>query len=623
MERLESYPEDMFGEAPPKDYPQPIKVTFAASLDQLEQAWPSGKRLLQMSVFLGPDPFSQALVYKSPEMLRALARHDSRLRSSPVLLGQVLNAVRRLSLAKVDGRKDTVQVHRVLQFLLRSQMSAEEQVEVRDEVQQILVGQRPLGGEVEDPENRPGFERIRSHLASCQAEQSEHYEVRQLLLDQVRLLWRSGSLLAGRVEADRIDVVWSRLLGEEHEQTLALRTLRANILRDLGEYEASLDLDERTWRSQERLLGAENLSTLLSARGMAAGLRAMGRYQEALDRDLKTYESLRSQFGDEDRHVLTTSHNLAIDYRLIGNSKKAQEHDESNERTRRLILGPNHERTLASQLYLARDKRDSGELREAAVDLERLLDTYRKQRGDDYPDTLRTARSLAVSRRLMGRFDEAAALTSDTYARYLERYGADHPDTWTCGLNLAADEWIAGRYPEALRLADDIAGRFISLLGEDHPNSLACLDNVAVYLRSPGAPEQNLRRSIAIGEKITRELRRVLGDKHPFTLCAEVNWANARAEQADPDLRAVETSERSALRRLGELLGEEHPDSLACQSNLSVTLLALGEKAEADRLHDDALMKFSRDRSLGDGHPDAFKTERWERISHVLELHSW
>jgi hypothetical protein len=576
-----------------------------------------------MSVFLGPDPFSQALVYKSPEMLRALSQHDSRLRSSPVLLGQVLNAVRRLSLAKVDGRKDTVQVHRVLQSLLRTQMTEDEVEEVRDEVQQILAGQRPLGGEVEDPENRPGFERIRSHLSSCQAELSTRYEVRQLMLDQVRLLWRSGSLADARAEADRIDAAWSALLGEEHEQTLALRTLRANILRDLGEYHASLELDRKTWESQQRLLGEQHLSTLLSARGMAAGLRAMGKYQDALQRDLTTYESLQAQFGEEDRHVLTTAHNLAIDYRLIGDSRSAQKHDESNERIRRLILGPDHERTLGSQLYLARDKRDNGELREAAVDLERLLDTYRRLRGDNYPETLRAARSLAVSRRLMGLFAEAADLTRDTYARYLERYGENHPDTWTCGLNLAADEWIAGRYTEALRLADGIAGRFIDLLGENHPNSLACLDNVAVYLRWPGAPEQNLRRSIALGEQITRKLGRVLGEKHPFTLCAEVNWANARAERVDPDLRGVEATERSALRRLGELLGDEHPDALACQSNLSVTLLALGEVTEAHRLHDDALTKFSRDRSLGDSHPDTFKTDRWERISHVLELHSW
>ena len=623
MERLESYPDDMFGEVPSQGYPLSIKTTFAASLEQLEAAWPSGKRLLQMSVFLGPDPFSQALVYKSPEMLRALSQHDGRLRSSPVLLGQVLNAVRRLSLAKVDGRKDTVQVHRVLQSLLRTQMSEEEMAEVRDEVQQILAGQRPLGGEVEDPENRPGFERIRSHLSWCQAELSERYEVRQLMLDQVRLLWRSGSLPDARAEADRIDTAWSDLLGEEHEQTLALRTLRANILRDLGEYRASLELDRKTWESQQRLLGEQHLSTLLSARGMAAGLRAMGSYQEALERDLTTFESLKDQFGDEDRHVLTTAHNLAIDYRLMGDSRSAQKHDESNERIRRLILGPDHERTLGSQLYLARDKRDNGELREAAVDLERLLDTYRRLRGDNYPETLRAARSLAVSRRLMGQFDEAAALTRDTYARYLERYGERHPDTWTCGLNLAADEWIAGRYREALQLAEGIADRFIDLIGENHPNSLACLDNVAVYLRSPGAPEQSLRRSIALGEQITRQLARVLGEKHPFTLCAEVNWANARAEQVNPDLRAVEATERSALRRLGELLGDEHPDSLACQSNLSVTLLALGEVTEAHRLHDDALMKFSRDRSLGDSHPDTFKTDGWERISHVLELHSW
>ena len=622
MDLLNRHPSDMFGEGPPADYPLPIKTTFAVSLERLETEWPAAKRLLQMSVFLGPEAFSQKLLHKSPEMLAFLSAKDDRLRRGGApMLGRIIHAIRSLSLAKVDGRKDTIQVHRVLQALLRMQMTEAEQEEIRGEVQLVLAGQRPLGGGVEDPENRPQFERIRPHLAACGAETSKYPQVRQLMIDLVRLQWWNGDYTFGRIEADRIDALWTSRLGDEHEQTLALRTIRAHLLRDLGEYRLSFELDEQTWRSQSRLFGEEDAGTLATASGMASGLRALGRYQEALERDLKTYDALRANLVEEDRQVMNITHNLAIDYRLVGDPQSAQALDQRTELNRRLVLGPEHDRTLQSQLYLARDKRDSGELRDAAADLERLLDTFRRNRGDDYPDTLRTARSFAVSLRVLGHYERAAQLSNDTYARLLKRYGEDSPDTWQCALNVAADDWCAGSHVQAVQRAEGIWDRYNNTLGERHPNSLACSDNVSVYLRRPGAPLQDRRRAAALGQVVTRHFTEILGPDHPFTLCAEVNWANARAELGD--LEAAEHSERSCLERLGRQLGEDHPDALSCRSNLAVTLKALGRTDEAERLHGEAVDAFERDRNFGAEHPDTASAEKWRRISHILELQAW
>jgi tetratricopeptide (TPR) repeat protein len=312
------------------------------------------------------------------------------------------------------------------------------------------------------------------------------------------------------------------------------------------------------------------------------------------------------------------------------------------------VLGPIHDRTLLSQLYLARDKRDVGEVQDAAADLQRLLDTYKETRRDDDPDTLRCARSLAVSLRVLGRFDRAAALTRDTYARYIDRYGEDHFDTLTCALSLAADEWSTGQHAEALKRAEGILVHFRRRLGDRHPNSLACADNVAVYLRAPKPPvsdfknladkrardvavkgrdaaikgwEAAVKRSVTMGEEATGQLSILLGADHPFTLCAAVNLANAFAEANDP--AKAEMLERDSLQRLVLKMGESHPDSIACRSNLAVTLRELGQLEEARRLHDRAVQAFVDNRNFGESHPDTVKAERWERISHVLELQSW
>jgi tetratricopeptide (TPR) repeat protein len=243
--------------------------------------------------------------------------------------------------------------------------------------------------------------------------------------------------------------------------------------------------------------------------------------------------------------------------------------------------------------------------------------------GDDAPDTLRAAKSLAVSLRVLGQYERAAALTDDTLARFEERYG-DGPDTLLCALNKAADDWSLGRSGDALRRAQDVWQRYRRLLGDDHPNSLACSDNVSVYLRTPGASRPDRRRAANLGETATTRLTELLGASHPFTLCAEVNWANARAELEElEELEAAELSERSCLARLTTHLGEDHPDTLACRSNLAVTLKAQGHTTEAQRLHDEAVAAFAHDRNFGESHPDTISAEGWERISHIIELQAW
>ncbi|MFC1409353.1 FxSxx-COOH system tetratricopeptide repeat protein [Streptacidiphilus sp. N1-12] len=623
MELLQQHPADMFDQVPlTADYPTPIKTTFAVSLNNLESEWPAAVRLMQMSVFLGPEPFSQKLLHRNPSMLAALSKVDPRVRKGGAsVLGGISRAIRSLSLAKVDGRRGTVQVHRVLQALLRAQMSEEEQKEIQREVQLVLAEYRPMDGEVEDPENRPNFELIRPHLVASGAETSDSPEVRQLMIDLVRLHWRNGDYLLARTEGERLDALWTATLGDDDRQTLALRTIRANILRDLGRYREALELDQRTWETQSELFGEDDLSTLATARGLAGDLRALGRYKEARDRDLLTHASLVEQFLEEDRAVVNLTHNLAIDYRLLGEAKIAQQYDERTERLRRQGLGPDHARTLASQLYLARDKRDGGELRDAAADLERLHEAFRRLQGDNAPDTLRAAKSLAVSLRVLGQYERAAVLTDDTLARLEERYGKESPDTWQCALNKAADDWSLGRTEEALRRTQDVWRRYRDLLGEDHPNSLACSDNVSVYLRTPDASRQDRRRAAALGQNATTRLAALLGEAHPFTLCAEVNWANARAELEE--LEAAENSERSCLARLSRQLGDDHPDTLACRSNLAVTLKARGSTREAQRLHDEAVEAFAHDRNFGDTHPDTLSAEGWDRISHILELQAW
>ena len=76
-------------------------------------------------------------------------------------------------------------------------------------------------------------------------------------------------------------------------QLLHLRFNLANVLRDQGSFEESLSASTRRCCAQQaELLGARHPHTLMTAGGLAADLRGLGRYAEALDRDERDLRGL-------------------------------------------------------------------------------------------------------------------------------------------------------------------------------------------------------------------------------------------------------------------------------------------------------------------------------------------
>ncbi|MFD0568470.1 tetratricopeptide repeat protein [Kitasatospora gansuensis] len=105
-----------------------------------------------------------------------------------------------------------------------------------------------------------------------------------------------------------------------------------------------------------------------------------------------------------------------------------------------------------------------------------------------------------------------------------------------------------------------------------------------------------------------------MGPKHPYTLNAMVNLACAYGELGFFD--QAEELERSAHAGLCELYGPGHPDALACQVNLAVTLRDHGRLNEGG-LRSEVLVELVQ--RLGEEHPLTVAARGWRRISRDLE----
>ena len=593
----------------PPDYPMPVVATWNLSFERLKERSPAAVRLLQLCAFFSPGPVSMDLLY-SDEMNESLLPFDETL-SEKLMLGRVIRDISRFALVKVDQGSNSLQIHRLVQAVIRSQMTDEEQVEARHEVHKILTGARPRQGETDDPANWSTYDIIWPHLGPSIAEECDDPRTRQLLIDWVRYQWKHGEYESCLALARRLETLWRHQLGSDDPQTLYLQFHIANVLRSQGQFSDARDLDTYVLERQREVLGPDHPHALMTANGLAADLRALGDFQQSLAADQATYESFKEQFGEDYPRTLIAAHNLGCSLRLVGDCFTARRLDEETLDRQRQVLGREHPSTLQSVASLALDLRAAGAFRESVNLLRDTWDKYREVLGDDMTDTLRTVASLAVSLRKAGEQAEAMNLAQDTYERYKRRYGSGAPDALSCALNLACDYAATGDMPRALQLVTEVRTANQAGLGDDHPNTLVAVNNLACYLRSIG----RLPEAFTLADDTLGRMRRKLGESHPLALSGAVNLANCLGDSGD--LEAAETLEQQTVGLLREVLGRDHPDTLVCQANLAVTLRQAGRDREAEELRATIMADLSR--VLGSSHPDTGQLHEWQRINRDLE----
>jgi hypothetical protein len=608
-EWLETQTTSALGLNKPLDYAKPVVAAWNLSIDRLRQRSPASVRLLQILAFCSPDPISATLLY-SDAMLECLLPYDATL-SQKLMIGRVIREVSRFALVKVDQSTNSLQIHRLVQAVIRSQMSEEEQTAARHEVHTILARARPPEAETDDPATWGTYDVIWPHLVPSVTEECNEPQTRQLLIDWVRHQWRHGEFESCLNLARRLEDLWRGHLGPDHPQTLRLQFHIANVLRSQGRLGESRALDTLVLERQRAVLGPAHQHTLMTANGLAADLRALGEFHEALVADRETYETFRAQFGRDYQRTMVAAHNLGCSLRLVGDFLSARRLDEETLARQRELLGRAHPHTLLSAASVALDLRAAGAYRESVGLLRETWELCRNVLGDDVLDTLLTATSLAASLRKAGEESEALTLSLDTHGRYQRRYRRDVPEAQACALNLAWDYASAGEMRQAMDLVRGVRGAYQRTLGNDHPNTLVASNNLACYLRRTGKFAEALTLMADTRDRMARKL----GHRHPLTLACIINLANCHGDAGDPE--SAGTLEKQAIPLLRGALGDGHPDTLVGQANLIVTRHQAREAGDAETPRARMLERLSQ--IVGPEHPSTRSLRAWQRIDLDLE----
>ncbi|WP_141576640.1 FxSxx-COOH system tetratricopeptide repeat protein [Actinomadura sp. WMMA1423] len=600
-----------------KDVPQSVAVTWNVTFRQLREASPAAARLLELLAFFSAEPISLDLVY-SDEMASILLPLDETLRDR-LVLGKHVREISRFALARVDQDNNSIQVHTLVQSVIRHGLSTARTEETCHAVHKILLGARPKHGDTDDPRSWPNLEEILPHVKPSGAALCDDEDVRQMLIDLVRYQWKRGNFDSALALGDGLSKEWTGKLGEDHFQWLFLQAQIANVERSRGDSKAAYqrDIDVMNRQMNSPTLGPDHPHTLMTAGSVAADLRALGRFREALEMDEKTLKRATDTWGEDHPRTLMTAHNLGVDYRLNGRSASAYRQDLQTLESRRHVLGEHHPYTLYTESCLAWDLREAGRYDESVEMLRGVYQRYMEVLGDQILDTLRVGTSLAISLRKVGQLEEALALAEETYARY-QRYFPDSPDSAPADLEVAACMSALGDHLGARDRARATLVVHARQMGKEHPHTLLVENNLGCYLRSAG----DLEEAVALASKVVPALELALGGQppgrgHPFVLSATINYANClgdvrRCEEA-------EALERDALARLTELVGERHPDTNVCRANLSVTLQDMNRTTEAYELREqaaEALLVLAEKHP----HPIIANVRNGVRINRDLEL---
>jgi tetratricopeptide (TPR) repeat protein len=600
----------LLSENRPATYPNSAAATWLVSIDALRTRSPAAAQLLELCAFFAPEPIPVALFYDET-VVKLLAQHQPKARGS-LLLAPLIREISRFALARVDQSQNVIVVHRLVQAVVRDQMSVDEQHATRHNVHMTLAAANPHDTDVQDNWDRYG--ELLPHVGPSEAIESEDDSVRELVIDEIRYLWKLSDYAGCRDLADLVLARWTEQFGKDDTMRSFAGTLLGNAVRSMGDYERAYEIDTRYAGRLLESVGERHPYTLMAGRGVAADLRGLGRYTAAMEADQESLRLFGEVFGDDNVETQKVANNLAVSLLLVGEPSRAREQAQQALTMRKETLGDTDLYTLFTASNLARNLRETGAFKESRELQERTLAQYEQQLDPvdpDHPELLRSAKDLAVTLRKLGLLADARRRSESTLARYRRRQGENHPDTLACATNLGCDLIAMDEYEDARTLLRDTSDRYSRALGDQHPFTLACDNNLAIVLRLLG--ERTAARELS--ERTWAAYQRVLGESHPYTLACAVNVANCRYDSGE--VNAARDIDEQTSRRYELVYGPRHPETLAARSNLSISMEALGQTEPARQLRRETVDAVRI--ALGPDHPNTHRVADGSRLNCDIE----
>jgi serine/threonine protein kinase/tetratricopeptide (TPR) repeat protein/DNA-binding CsgD family transcriptional regulator len=630
------------------DYPYTVASTWSLAFERVEQANPAAADLLRLCAFLDPDVIPEAFITEGASHLSASL---AAVVNHPFRFNEAIQALRSFSLMKRDPEAKSLNVHRLVQAVLRDGMSAETKRLWAERAVHVVNAAFP---EVTFA-NWPRCQQCLPHAQVCTA-LIEQYSF--TFPEAARLLNQAGWYLRERGLYGQAEpllhsalAIRETTLGPEHpdtattldslaltyhyqgkysqaeplyEQALAIReqslgpehpdiaTTLYNLTwlyQNRGQYSQTEPLLKRALTICEHTLGAEHPSTADILSDLGIIYTYQGQYKQAepfFQRALAIYDHA---YGQEHPDTASALQNLAWLYQHQGHYQRAEAFHQRALIIREHILEPDHPDTVKSLNHMGRLYYLQGKYTQAEPLLKRTLSSRERTLGPEHSDLAITLNDLASLYRDRGQYEQAELLYRRALAIREQALGSRSPDTATSLHHLASLYSLQGQYEQAELLYRQALTIREQALGQEHPDTATTLTQLARLYADRGQYEQAaplLHRALTICEQR-------LGQEHPDTVVtlstlASLHSLQGQHEQAGPLYqRALAIAEQT--------LGQEHPKTAMILDSLARLYDAQGQSEQARPLYQRALA--IREHVLGHEHPDTVAVR--ERCTALLQ----
>ncbi len=458
------------------DYPLTVASTWSLSFQQVEQTNPAAADLLRMIAFLHPDAIPESIMTQGE--------------SSALLFNEAIGVLRSYSLLKRDAQAHLLNVHRLVQAVLKDMMDAQTRRHWAEYVVQAVSAAFPV----------PTYQ----HWTDCElylpqalvcAELIEQYEFR--FPEAARLLDHAGSYLRDRALYGQAKPLLQHALaiceqapGPEHPQTASTLNNLAQVYYLQGHYDPAEPLLQRALAICEHAQGAEHLDTATILYHLQWLYYLQGKYALAEPLAHRTLAIREKALGPEHPDTSDAFTDLALLYDAQGKYELAEPFLHYVVAITEQSLGLNHPETATVLSNLAYHYDLQGKHKQAEPLYLRALAIYEQAQGPEHPDVARTLNHLGWNYKAQGKYEQAESFYQRALAIRKHALGPDHPDT-ACSLKKLGELYQAkGEYEQAEPLYQQALAIYEQSLDRHHPHVRQTLNNLASLRSSQGKDEQ-------------------------------------------------------------------------------------------------------------------------------------
>jgi tetratricopeptide (TPR) repeat protein/transcriptional regulator with XRE-family HTH domain len=466
-------------------HPEPVATTWSLSFEKVEQTNLTAAELLRLCAFLHPDAIPEQMIIEGAselgDKLQVVVEDELDLNGA---IGELL----RYSLVKRDVEARTLNIHRLVQAVIKDRMQDDEEREWAERTVRVMNKVFPTQPfPVLDVASWPTSQQYVSHVQTV-ANLINHWRINSL--ESAQLIRRAGNYLVHRVQYLIAETLLRQALVVCEQMPDLNYAELANCLNDLGwlyytegKYELAEPLLKQALDTRELLFGPKHFEVAKNVSNLATLYMAQGRYALSAPLYQRAITIIEETQGPDSIVSTTILNNLAALYGRQGKYKEAEPFFHRVLLIREKVLGLNHPSVARSIYNLARVYRDQKKYEQVETLHRRALTIREQVLGLDHPDVAQSLDDLGLLFYDQNDHKQSIPLFERALLILEHAFGLNHPDITEVLVNLANANRELGEYEQAEKHFQRALSIGENSLEQKHPYIVAAIEGYATLLR--------------------------------------------------------------------------------------------------------------------------------------------